>query len=637
MAGFGQVDAVVVVTGVAHLCAMVLLAYRTRTVHAHRTAAYIVEPGVCFLLAAVVAVAVGIDPWRTLVVAGTGWLVAAAVAARAAGLRPAGATVLTTLVMVTVAGVVSAIAHLIGFELSLTTTTLMWVAVVASVVRMPTNLMQTYESWEMALRWRWRRAAEPLTDWVPPPEGAPFVTVQVPTYAEPPDLVIGTLDALARLDYPHFEVMVVDNNTTDERLWRPVEEYCRRLGPRFRFLHVEGITGAKAGALNWSRRHLNPDTELIALLDADYQVDPVWLAHTVGHFDDPALGFVQCPHGYRDFEGSLYGRMTNAAYALTHETDMVARDEHNVGITVGTMSIIRLSALDAAGGWAEWCLTEDSEFSIRLHAAGYSSLFLRRRYGWGVIPETFTGLKKQRFRWTYGPGQEVKANWRRYVPGPWRIPSALTVEQRVRHCHYGLVILLNGLGVLLLPVSGALLLSLIAHHEQPVVDARLLLPVAAAIVARRIMRWLLYRRIAGASIAETIGGSIVLLSLRPTVSMAAFRILVGGSARWERTNKFRPALIRHRALNSTRTEALYAAACLVAAGAVPFVLHNGVATVVLALGFVWQATVHASGVAVAVAAEHALRRAREDRPPEATVLETAMADAAPGVYSGSVA
>jgi cellulose synthase/poly-beta-1,6-N-acetylglucosamine synthase-like glycosyltransferase len=622
-----------VVTATAQLCAVVLLAYRMRTAQA--ASASIVDPLVSFVPAALVGLAVGIDPWHVLLAAGAGWLLSAMGAARAADLRPAGATVLTTLAVATVAGTASAIIHLIGFHLSLTTAALMWVAAAASVVRMPTNLMQTYESWEAALRWRWRRAAQPLTDWTPPAGGAPFVTVQVPTYAEPPELVIATLDALTRLDYPNFEVMVVDNNTTDERLWRPVEEHCRRLGPRFRFLHVEGITGAKAGALNWAGPHLNPETELVALLDADYQVDPDWLAHTVGHFDDPGLGFVQCPHGYRDFEGSLYGQMTNAAYKLTHETDMVARDEHNVGITVGTMAVIRLDALDAAGGWSEWCLTEDSEFSIRLHAAGYSSIFLRRRYGWGVIPETFAGLKKQRFRWTYGPGQEVKGNWRRYVPGPWLIPSALTVEQRIRHGHYGLVILLNGLGVLLLPVSGALLVSLIAHGEQPVVDARLVLPVAAFILARRVMRWLLYRRIAGASVAETIGGSIVLLSLRPTVSMAAFRILVGGSARWERTNKFRPALSRHRALSDSWTEVLCSVACLAAAVAVPFVLHNGVATVLLALGFLWQAAVHASGLAVAVAAEHALRHSRTASPP-AAVAGTAMADAAPGVYSGNL-
>ena len=74
------------------------------------------------------------------------------------------------------------------------------------------------------------------------------MSVQVPTHAEPPDVVIATLDRLATLDYPNFEVLVIDNNTSDPHLWQPVRDHCDELGDRFRFLHVEGITGAKAGA-----------------------------------------------------------------------------------------------------------------------------------------------------------------------------------------------------------------------------------------------------------------------------------------------------------------------------------------------------------------------------------------------------
>ena len=62
--------------------------------------------------------------------------------------------------------------------------------------------------------------------------------MHVPAYNEPPDMLIETLDALARLDYPNFEVMVIDNNTPDEAVWRPVEAHCTVLGARFRFFHV---------------------------------------------------------------------------------------------------------------------------------------------------------------------------------------------------------------------------------------------------------------------------------------------------------------------------------------------------------------------------------------------------------------
>ena len=47
-----------------------------------------------------------------------------------------------------------------------------------------------------------------------------------------------------------FEVIVLDNNTPDPAIWRPVEAHCRKLGPRFRFFHFDGVKGFKGGALN---------------------------------------------------------------------------------------------------------------------------------------------------------------------------------------------------------------------------------------------------------------------------------------------------------------------------------------------------------------------------------------------------
>ena len=173
------------------------------------------------------------------------------------------------------------------------------------------------------------------------------------------------LDRLAALDYPNHEVSVIDNDTSDPRLWQPVRDHCDQLGDRFRFLHVEGITGAKAGALNWAFPHTDPDAELIAVVDADYHVEPEWLRRTVGFFDDPRMGFVQCPHAYRDYDHSRFGRWANWEYAVFFATGMVALNEHNAGLTVGTLSLIRKQALQEAGGWAEWCLTEDSELAVR--------------------------------------------------------------------------------------------------------------------------------------------------------------------------------------------------------------------------------------------------------------------------------
>src|SRR6185503_20332657 len=51
------------------------------------------------------------------------------------------------------------------------------------------------------------------------PEIAPRVSIHVPTYNEPAPMVIETLNALARLDYDNYEVIVLDNNTPDPETW----------------------------------------------------------------------------------------------------------------------------------------------------------------------------------------------------------------------------------------------------------------------------------------------------------------------------------------------------------------------------------------------------------------------------------
>ena len=74
-----------------------------------------------------------------------------------------------------------------------------------------------------------------------------------------------TLDAVARLDYPNFECVIVINNTPDPALWRPVEEHCRALGERFKFVRETTSQGFKAGALRLALVHTAPDAEIIGV------------------------------------------------------------------------------------------------------------------------------------------------------------------------------------------------------------------------------------------------------------------------------------------------------------------------------------------------------------------------------------
>ncbi len=84
---------------------------------------------------------------------------------------------------------------------------------------------------------------------------APKVSIHVPACCEPPEMLCATLDAVAKLDYPNVECVVIINNTPDPAFWRPVEEHCRTLGERFKFL-ASKITRATRPARCASRSNI---------------------------------------------------------------------------------------------------------------------------------------------------------------------------------------------------------------------------------------------------------------------------------------------------------------------------------------------------------------------------------------------
>ncbi len=248
------------------------------------------------------------------------------------------------------------------------------------------------------------------------PARFPKVSLHLPICNEPPEMVKITLDSLARLDYPNFEVIVLDNNTKDPNVWRPVQEYCKQLGPHFRFFTLGKWPGFKSGALNYGLQVTAKDAEIVGVIDADYVVDKNWLRSLVPYFDNPKTGWVQAPQDHREWENDAFKEMINWEYAGFFHIGMVTRNEANAIIQHGTMTLIRKDPLIEKGGWAEWCICEDAELGLRLLADGYESVYVAHSFGHGLTPDSFQAYKKQRFRWAFGACQILKGHWRALMP-----------------------------------------------------------------------------------------------------------------------------------------------------------------------------------------------------------------------------
>jgi cellulose synthase/poly-beta-1,6-N-acetylglucosamine synthase-like glycosyltransferase len=348
------------------------------------------------------------------------------------------------------------------------------------------------------------------------PEAAPKVSIHIPAYCEPPEMLKQTLDAVARLDYPNYECVLVINNTPDPAMWLPVEEHCRALGDRFKFVRADELAGFKAGALRLAIVHTAADAEVIGIIDADYVVHKDWLRDLMPLFRDPRVGLVQAPQDHRDGERSLMHYAMNGEYAGFFDIGMIQRNEFNAIIAHGTMCLVRRTAIEAAGGWSSDTICEDTDLGLTLLELGWQAHYTNRRYGHGLLPDSFDAYKKQRHRWAYGGFQILKKHWRRFLPGA----SLLTRDQK-REFALGW---LNWLGAESLGVVVAILnivwVPVVAFLDIAVPDRILTAPIIVSFVVSIVHFATLYQLRLRPSMGQMLGSVMAAMSVQWTVARA---------------------------------------------------------------------------------------------------------------------
>lgn len=228
----------------------------------------------------------------------------------------------------------------------------------------------------------------------------PLVSIVIPAYNEE-DCIAETIRAAQALDYPHKEIIVVDDGSTDR---------TRIIAEAFN-VAVVGLrqNSGKSAALN---KALETATgQIVLFTDSDSYLAPDALTHLVKHFADPKVAAV-CGTVQPLAGKGFVGLMQELEYAYSQEILKPAQ-QASAGVVMvmpGPIAAFRRDVLRQIGGFRTRTLAEDFDASMEILKAGYESRFEPRAVAESEAPKSWAELKAQRIRWCRGTLQVLLAN-----------------------------------------------------------------------------------------------------------------------------------------------------------------------------------------------------------------------------------
>lgn len=223
----------------------------------------------------------------------------------------------------------------------------------------------------------------------------PFVSVLIPAHNEH-DVIRGTLTAACALNYPKFEVVVVDDGSTDGTR-AIIDEFVNRGQVR---LIAKPVNEGKALALNDALVCLNG--EIVLIMDADAEPEPDALLHMIPHFFDGRVAAVTGNPRVKNVDTFLTRLQL---IEFTSIVSLLRRSQRIWGriVTVsGVVSAFRKAALLDAGMFSPDMPTEDIELTWKLQKRFWDVRYEPNAIVWMTVPSTYKGLIKQRLRWARG-------------------------------------------------------------------------------------------------------------------------------------------------------------------------------------------------------------------------------------------
>ena len=226
----------------------------------------------------------------------------------------------------------------------------------------------------------------------------PFVSIMIPAHNEE-SVIENTVRNILNIDYPNFEIIVIDDRSTDNTasVIKDLESREERVKALIR--DTEAFPG-KSAVLNDALAHAKG--EAILVFDADATVEPDFLTKLIPNLEPADVGAVQARKIIRNKDVNILTRCQNNEYTMdTHL--QVGRDAVKGAVELrGNGELIKRQALEDIGGWNNYTITDDLDMSTRLHIKGWDVRFCPDAcvYEEGIV--YLLPLFRQRRRWLEG-------------------------------------------------------------------------------------------------------------------------------------------------------------------------------------------------------------------------------------------
>jgi biofilm PGA synthesis N-glycosyltransferase PgaC len=225
----------------------------------------------------------------------------------------------------------------------------------------------------------------------------PMVTLVVPAYNE--GVVIeAALRSLLVLDYPNYEIIVVDDGSTDDTY-----EKALAVARESHDISIRVVTkrnGGKAEALNTGMSLARG--EFILNMDGDAKLSNNTIRACVRHFDNPRIGAVAGNVKVINRE-NIWSNIQALEYveglAMARKAQSFLRV---VNIIPGPLGMFRKSVLQQVGGYDHDTFAEDCDLTLKILLQGWHIAYEPTAISWVETPSSLLNLLKQRYRWTRG-------------------------------------------------------------------------------------------------------------------------------------------------------------------------------------------------------------------------------------------